>query len=197
MSKVESDSFLRQHHYDDVRTAASTDALTGLLNHGAMQVRVREEIARAARDSQQLCCVLIDLDDFKRVNDDLGHPAGDAMLRRRVADALRAEVRPYDRVARYGGDEFVLRAARHLREYVARAIAERVRVRVRNGGTGRSRGQDLSSCSIGISSWGAADDRRRPARRRRPRAVARQAHRQGPRRRGQPRRRKRVWYGCS
>ena len=93
--------------YDDVRTAASTDALTGLLNHGAMQVRVREEIARAARDGQPLCCVLIDLDDFKRVNDELGHPAGDALLRR-VADALRAEVRPYDQVARYGGDEFVL-----------------------------------------------------------------------------------------
>ena len=93
--------------YDDIRTAASTDALTGLLNHGAMQVRVREEIARAARDGQPLCCVLIDLDDFKRVNDELGHPAGDALLRR-VADALRAEVRPYDQVARYGGDEFVL-----------------------------------------------------------------------------------------
>ena len=100
--------------YDDVRTAASTDALTGLLNHGAMQVRVREEIARAARDSQPLCCVLIDLDDFKRVNDELGHPAGDALLRR-VADALRAEVRPYDQVARYGGDEFVLVLPGHAR----------------------------------------------------------------------------------
>ena len=93
--------------YAHVRTAASTDALTGLLNHGAMQVRVREEISRAARDGAPLCCVLIDLDDFKRVNDELGHPAGDALLRR-VADALRAEVRPYDLVARYGGDEFVL-----------------------------------------------------------------------------------------
>ncbi len=136
--------------YDDVRTAASTDALTGLLNHGAMQLRVREEIARAARDSQPLCCVLIDLDDFKRVNDELGHAAGDAMLRR-VADALRAEVRPYDRVARYGGDEFVL-VLPGTAEYVARVIAERVRVRVRNGAPPGA-GEDLSSCSIGISSW--------------------------------------------
>ena len=117
--------------YDDVRTAASTDALTGLLNHGAMQVRVREEIARAARDSQPLCCVLIDLDDFKRVNDELGHPAGDALLRR-VADALRAEVRPYDQVARYGGDEFVL-VLPGTEAPTARAIAERVRQRVRTG----------------------------------------------------------------
>jgi diguanylate cyclase (GGDEF)-like protein len=135
--------------YDHVRTAASTDALTGLLNHGAMQVRVREEIARAARDEQPLCCVLIDLDDFKQVNDELGHPAGDALLRR-VADALRAEVRPYDQVARYGGDEFVL-VLPGTEEQVARAIAERVRDRV---GRGAPRGGSATgTCSIGVSSW--------------------------------------------
>ena len=135
--------------YDDVRTAASTDALTGLLNHGAMQVRVREEIARAARDDQPLCCVLIDLDDFKRVNDELGHPAGDALLRR-VADALRAEVRPYDQVARYGGDEFVL-VLPGTEEQVARTIAERVRDRVARGAP-RNAGA-TGTCSIGVSSW--------------------------------------------
>ena len=137
--------------YDDVRTAASTDALTGLLNHGAMQVRVREEIARAARDSQPLCCVLIDLDDFKRVNDELGHPAGDALLRR-VADALRAEVRPYDQVARYGGDEFVL-VLPGTEAPTARAIAERVRQRVRTGSPRGADGGAIGDCSIGVSSW--------------------------------------------
>jgi diguanylate cyclase (GGDEF)-like protein len=136
--------------YDDIRTAASTDALTGLLNHGAMQVRVREEIARAAREELPLCCVLIDLDDFKRVNDELGHPAGDDLLRR-VADALRAEVRPYDQVARYGGDEFVL-VLPGTEEQAARAAAERVRVRVQ---AGAPRGKDgpMGNCSIGVSSW--------------------------------------------
>ena len=99
--------------YEDVRAAASTDALTGLLNHGAMQVRVREEIARAARDGQPLCCVLIDLDDFKRVNDELGHPAGDAFLRR-VADALQR-----------GGPP--LRPGRALRRRRVRAPAPRHR----------------------------------------------------------------------
>ena len=133
--------------YDDVRTAASTDALTGLLNHGAMQVRVREEVARAARDGQPLCCVLIDLDDFKRVNDEHGHPAGDALLRR-VADALRAEVRQYDHLARYGGDEFVI-VLPGTGEAAARAVAERVRTRVRAGVPGE-RGAD---CSIGVSAW--------------------------------------------
>ena len=136
--------------YDVVRTAASTDALTGLLNHGAMQVRVREEIARAARDGQPLCCVLIDLDDFKRVNDELGHPAGDALLRR-VADALREEVRPYDQVARYGGDEFVL-VLPGTEEGVARAVAERVRERVLNGAP-QLDGSSIGNCSLGVSSW--------------------------------------------
>jgi diguanylate cyclase (GGDEF)-like protein len=138
--------------YDDVRTAASTDALTGLLNHGAMQVRVREEIARSERDGQPLCCILIDLDDFKRVNDELGHPAGDALLRR-VADALRAEVRPYDQVARYGGDEFVI-VLPGTEESIARAVAERVRERVRTG-VPRGAGGAFGNCSIGVSSWHA------------------------------------------
>jgi diguanylate cyclase (GGDEF)-like protein len=138
--------------YDDVRTAASTDALTGLLNHGAMQVRVREEIARAARDRLPLSCVLIDLDNFKRVNDELGHPAGDALLRR-VADALRAEVRPYDQVARYGGDEFVL-VLPGTEEQAARAVAERVQERVRAGSPRTPHGPS-GSCSIGVSAWDA------------------------------------------
>ena len=138
--------------YDDVRTAASTDALTGLLNHGAMQVRVREEIARAARDRLPLSCVLIDLDNFKRVNDELGHPAGDALLRR-VADALRAEVRPYDQVARYGGDEFVL-VLPGTEEQAARAVAERVQQRVR-AGSPRSPHGPGGSCSIGLAAWEA------------------------------------------
>jgi diguanylate cyclase (GGDEF)-like protein len=136
--------------YDDVRTAASTDALTGLLNHGAMQVRVREEIARARRDGQPLCCVLIDLDDFKRVNDELGHPAGDALLRS-VADALRAEVRPYDQVARYGGDEFVL-VLPGTDESAARAVAERVRMRVQAGAPLGADGP-IGGCSIGVALW--------------------------------------------
>jgi hypothetical protein len=79
--------------YAHLQEAARTDALTGLFNHGAMQVRVREEIARARRDEHALSCVIIDLDDFKRVNGLRGHQAGDDYLRR-VADHLRAEVRP-------------------------------------------------------------------------------------------------------
>jgi diguanylate cyclase (GGDEF)-like protein len=137
--------------YDHARTAASTDALTGLLNHGAMQVRVREEIARAARDGLPLSCVLIDLDDFKQVNDELGHPAGDALLRG-VADSLRAEMRAYDKAARYGGDEFVL-VLPGTTEQEARVVAERVRDRVGAGLLDGDSDAVGSCCSIGVAAW--------------------------------------------
>jgi diguanylate cyclase (GGDEF)-like protein len=91
----------------DARLAAAIDPLTGSLNHGAMRERLSEEIARARRQGTPLAVTILDLDDFKRVNDTYGHPTGDALLRH-VAEALRAEYRSFDQVARYGGDEFVV-----------------------------------------------------------------------------------------
>jgi len=89
------------------RAEAGTDAVTGCMNHRAMRRRLHEEIGRAARAGGRLSCLLLDLDDFKLVNDRHGHPAGDALLRE-VARALMGEFRAFDRVARYGGDEFVV-----------------------------------------------------------------------------------------
>ena len=67
-----------------------TDAVTGCMNHRAMRRRLDEEIGRAMRTGGPLSCLLIDLDDFKLVNDRHGHPAGDAMLRERRPGARRA-----------------------------------------------------------------------------------------------------------
>lgn len=89
------------------RVEAGTDAVAGCLNHRAMRRRLDEEIVRATRTGNPLSCLLIDLDDFKRVNDLRGHQAGDAVLRA-VVHALVGEFRAFDRVARYGGDEFVV-----------------------------------------------------------------------------------------
>jgi diguanylate cyclase (GGDEF)-like protein len=89
------------------RAEAGTDPITGCMNHRAMRRRLDEEIGRAQRSGSPLSCLLIDLDNFKQMNDRHGHPAGDAMLRG-VVQALVGEFRAFDRVARYGGDEFVV-----------------------------------------------------------------------------------------
>jgi diguanylate cyclase (GGDEF)-like protein len=89
------------------RTEAGTDLVAGCMNHRAMRRRLDEEIDRAIRTGSPLSCLLIDLDNFKLINDRHGHPAGDAILRA-VVDALAGELRAFDRVARYGGDEFVV-----------------------------------------------------------------------------------------
>jgi diguanylate cyclase (GGDEF)-like protein len=109
----------------DARRAAMVDGLTGCLNHGAFQTLLREEIAREERAAQRtgLSLVLIDLFDFKSVNEDHGHPAGDELLRT-VGDLLRGAVRPYDQVARYGGDEFALLLPNTDHE-AARPVAQR------------------------------------------------------------------------
>jgi len=87
--------------------ASITDVLTGLGNRRAFDRRLDEEIARARRYLTPLSVVVIDLDDFKRVNDRLGHPVGDEVLTR-VARALRDRTRSGELAARTGGDEFAL-----------------------------------------------------------------------------------------
>jgi diguanylate cyclase (GGDEF)-like protein len=89
------------------RAEAGTDPVTSCMNHRAMRRRLHEEIGRAMRSGSPLSCLLIDLDNFKLVNDRHGHQAGDAVLRE-VGQALVGEFRAFDRVARYGGDEFVV-----------------------------------------------------------------------------------------
>ena len=84
-----------------------TDVLTGWHNRRYLQVRVKEELARARRDQTHLECLMLDIDHFKRVNDTWGHAAGDAVLQE-LAQRIDAEVRASDVAARYGGEEFVV-----------------------------------------------------------------------------------------
>jgi len=82
-----------------------TDALTGVANRRQLDERLRDEYARAARHGHALAVAMIDIDDFKRINDRHGHAIGDAVLRE-VAALLRLHCRDIDLVARYGGEEF-------------------------------------------------------------------------------------------
>jgi diguanylate cyclase (GGDEF)-like protein len=88
-----------------LRRLSRTDSLTGLYNHRTFYERLDEELKRATRYGTPLSVVLIDLDDFKAVNDTGGHQFGDALLVR-CAELLRHELRQTDVICRYGGDEF-------------------------------------------------------------------------------------------
>jgi len=83
------------------------DALTGLPNRRAWSMELPRAIERARRDGLPLSVAMLDLDHFKRFNDEYGHPAGDRMLKSAAA-AWRAQARSVDQLARYGGEEFIL-----------------------------------------------------------------------------------------
>jgi diguanylate cyclase (GGDEF)-like protein len=107
---------------------ATTDELTGLSNRRRFSDCLRAELARARRTGGSLALVMVDLDDLKKVNDALGHPAGDLALRH-VADVLRRGARITDCAARLGGDEFAL-VLSGSDEEGARGKAERLREEV-------------------------------------------------------------------
>lgn len=86
---------------------ALTDVLTGLPNRRALDKRLAEEVRRSARYNHPFSLVMMDMDGFKRVNDNYGHALGDTVLRN-IAECLRYRVRDTDFLARFGGDEFVL-----------------------------------------------------------------------------------------
>ena len=128
-----------------VEAMARTDALTGLPNRRAWDEELRRELARAARSGESLCVVLLDLDHFKRFNDEHGHQAGDALLRE-AAIAWRMRIRVTDLIARYGGEEFAILLP-HCPPDEALAILERLRAATREGQT----------CSAGVAYWDGSE----------------------------------------
>jgi len=109
----------------EIEHQALHDALTGLPNRTLLSDRAQQQIARARREGGALALLMMDLDDFKGVNDTLGHAAGDALLEQ-VGARLAAAIREVDTVGRLGGDEFaVVTGALHAAEDAA-AVAERI-----------------------------------------------------------------------
>ncbi len=92
---------------ESMRHAATYDSLTGLMNRGEILALLKRELERARRERKELGVILGDIDHFKRVNDTLGHLFGDEALRE-IGRRLRAQLRLYDGVGRYGGEEFLM-----------------------------------------------------------------------------------------
>lgn len=129
LAQARHDAELQRRHAAELAALSRTDALTGLANRRAFDERLADALAHAARQREPLALAILDLDDFKRINDRFGHPVGDAVLQAAAA-VLRGALRASDLVARYGGEEFVvafpatsLDGARHACEQLRAALA--------------------------------------------------------------------------
>lgn len=116
---------LRAQLYEQMERMASTDGLTGLLNHRTFQGKADEAFAHARRYGRKCSLILTDIDHFKSVNDTYGHPTGDLVLKG-VARILKEKARDTDVVARYGGEEFAI-VMPETDAKGAQVIAERIR----------------------------------------------------------------------
>ena len=115
----------RRRFEEQMEHAALHDALTGLPNRTLLLDRLRQALARAAREDGKVAVLFLDLDNLKVLNDSLGHSAGDELLRA-IGPRLRGELRGADTVARFGGDEFAIVCEDVEDEQHALAIAERL-----------------------------------------------------------------------
>jgi diguanylate cyclase (GGDEF)-like protein len=138
--------------YEDARKLADRDPLTGFYNHRFLHERLGEEVIRAQRARGPLSVLMLDLDDFKLVNDTFGHLFGDGVLRW-TAELIRSTLRGSDVAARYGGDEFALilpdtdaADARRAAERILEAFRDRPFV-------GEQRGPVPIAASIGVASF--------------------------------------------
>ncbi len=129
--------------------AAATDPLTTLPNRRYMMERLVQAWAAAQRRAAPLSCIAIDIDHFKRVNDTLGHAAGDAALRH-VAGLLRSNARLQDLVCRTGGEEFLV-ICPDISQDEARQCAERLRVAVANAPFDHGAGASPITISAGVA----------------------------------------------
>lgn len=130
--------------------AATEDGLTTLLRREAALAQLAVETTRACRHHRPLTVAMVDLDHFKQINDEFGHPAGDAMLRA-VARAIKEELRSTDAIGRYGGEEFLL-VLPETDLAGASQVAEKLRKRVAGVKVETEDGREIAvSLSIGFA----------------------------------------------
>jgi diguanylate cyclase (GGDEF)-like protein len=142
---------LRAQLYEQMERMATTDGMTGLLNHRTFQSRADELLAQARRYGRKCSLMLTDVDHFKSVNDTYGHPTGDQVLKG-VARILKEMARDTDVVARYGGEEFVVLMP-ETDAKGAHVIAERIREAVKAEVFQTEMGPLKITMSLGIATF--------------------------------------------
>ena len=130
---------------------AAVDALTGLATFRVLRDRLASEVARSDRTGDPFAVLFVDLDNFKQVNDQFGHEAGNEVLRH-AAQACGTHIRGTDLAARYGGDEFELVLV-HTAVEGARGVAEKVRASVEVMGRRMDYPEGLVTASIGVAEF--------------------------------------------
>ena len=165
---------------------AMVDGLTGLFMRRYFDARIEEEIERSKRYGTPFSVVMMDVDDFKKLNDEHGHLIGDRVLRA-IANVVKAQMRGVDTAARYGGEEIARDPAAHRdgrRLQRRRADPRGDRGVARHHRRPIRRRRSAVTASFGIASYpeSKAADRRGSRPPRRPRALSREEDRQEPRR---------------
>lgn len=127
------------------------DSLTGLFNHRYFQEVLSKELARALRYQSSVGLIMFDIDSFKKVNDEYGHPIGDLVLMN-VARVVEAAVRPSDVIARYGGEEFAV-ILPHTNQAGMSVFAERLRRSVEGSATSIEGIEIFVTISVGGVCW--------------------------------------------
>lgn len=123
-------SIQNAHYLERVKQLAYLDGLTGIFNRRFFELRISEELERARRYGTGMAVVMIDIDQFKKLNDEFGHLLGDEVLRQ-VSSLFHQQLRKIDVVCRYGGEEFAILLSQTTAEQAV-AVAEKLRRSVEN-----------------------------------------------------------------
>lgn len=138
-------------YHDMIFRMAVTDGLTNLSNRQQLDKLLIEEIQRCQRSTRALCVLLLDIDHFKKINDEYGHLAGDSVLRG-LAAAMSKRMRPSDRLGRYGGEEFCAILPETTLDG-ARSFAEGLRALAQTCLFAADDKQIAVTISIGVAEW--------------------------------------------